>query len=127
VDFSNYRKQLFAGPSAELTLAEAIRNFSNWFFDLLRNFVLVGGLKYFAEKSESVILTYIHEGALLVILLYCLSYADQWYVNLFGFLPNKRLTYGLDIALNLAISVAIFLVINRGASIIVAEISRAQY
>lgn len=127
MDFSNYRKQLFAGPEAELTLAEAIRNFSNWFFDLLRNFVLVGGLKYFAEKSGSVILTYIHEGALLVILLYCLSYADQWYVNLFGFLPNKRLAYGFDIALNLAISIAIFVVINRGASIIVAEISRAQY
>ena len=62
-----------------------------WFFDLLRNFVLVGGLKYFYEKSGSAVLFYLHEFALVVIFLYCLSYADQWYLNLFGFLENKRL------------------------------------
>ncbi|MGB6439371.1 MAG: hypothetical protein WBE89_08620 [Methyloceanibacter sp.] len=26
----------------------------------------------------------------LVILLYCLSYADQWYANLFGFLEKRQ-------------------------------------
>ncbi len=67
-----------------------------WFFDLLRNFVLVGGLKYFAEKSGSTVLFYLHEFALVVIFLYCLSYADQWYLNLFGFLENKRLAHGLN-------------------------------
>jgi hypothetical protein len=50
----------------------------NGFFDLLRNFVLVGGLKYFYEKSGSAVLFYLHEFALVVILFYCLSYADQW-------------------------------------------------
>ncbi len=127
MDFSTYRKQLFQQPEGGLTLLRKVRNFSSWFFDLLRNFVLVGGLKYFAEKSGSAILFYLHEFALGVIFFYCLSYADQWYVNLFGFLGDRRLGYWLDIAFNLVISAAIFLVINRGASIIVAEISRAQY
>ena len=126
MDFSTYRKQLFQQPEGELALLQVVRNFAKWFFDLLRNFVLVGGLKYFAEKSGSAILFYLHEFALIVIFLYCLSYADQWYINLFGFLENKRLAYGLDIAFNLAISALLFLIINRGASIIVAEISRAQ-
>ena len=48
---------LFDQPQAEVELPlTVVRNFSTWFFDLLRNFVLVGGLKYFAEKSGSVVL-----------------------------------------------------------------------
>ena len=61
----------------------------------MRNFVLVGGLKYFYEKSGSEVLFYLHQFALFVIFLYCLSYADQWYVNLFGFLSNRRLAHFL--------------------------------
>ncbi len=126
MDFGSYRQQLFEQPEGELALLQLVRNFAKWFFDLLRNFVLVGGLKYFAEKSGSAILFYLHEFALIVIFFYCLSYADQWYINLFGFLENKRLAYWLDIAFNLAISALLFLVINRAASVIVAEISHAQ-
>jgi len=37
----------------------------------LRNFVLVGGLKYFYEKSGSEVLFYLHQFALVVIFLYC--------------------------------------------------------
>ena len=126
VGFSNYRKQLFERPEGEVALLDAARNFSQWFFDLLRNFVLVGGLKYFAEKSGSTILFYLHELALVVILLYCLSYADQWYINLFNFLENKRIAHWLNRTVNIGIAVLLFWMINRGASIIVGEISRAQ-
>ena len=51
----------------ELALWELARNFSRWFFDLLRNFVLVGGLKYFYEKSGSAGLFWLREFALVVI------------------------------------------------------------
>ena len=44
----------------------------------------------------------------------------------FGFLENKRLAHWLNIAVNFALAVLLFVVINRGASIIVAEISHAQ-
>lgn len=110
----------------EQAVFEVVRNFSNWFFDLLRNFVLVGGLKYFAEKSGSTILFYLHNFALLVLLLYCLSYADQWYVDLFRFLKNKRLAHWLNRTVNIGIAIGLFLVIRWGSSKIVAEISHAQ-
>ena len=103
-----------------------MRNFSRWFFDLLRNFVLVGALKYFYETSDSTVLLYLHEFALVVIFLYCLSYADQWYVNLFGFLENKQVAHRLNRAVNFSIAVALFLLIRWGASIVVAEISSAH-
>ena len=126
MNFSLYRKQLLERPEGEIALWQLVRNFSQWFFDLLRNFVLVGGLKYFYEKSGSAVLYYLHEFALVVIFFYCLSYADQWYLNLFGFMENRRLAHWLNMAVNIAIAILLFEVIHHGASIIVAEISHAQ-
>ena len=126
MDLSLYRNQLLQRREGEIALWQLVRNFSQWFFDLLRNFVLVGGLKYFYEKSGSAILFYLHEFALIVIFFYCLSYADQWYVNLFGFLDNKQLAHWLNRTFNFGVAAALFLLIRWGASIIVAEISHAQ-
>jgi hypothetical protein len=50
VDFSSYRHQLLDQPAGEVAFFARVRNFSRWFFDLSRNFVLVGGLKYFYGK-----------------------------------------------------------------------------
>jgi hypothetical protein len=126
VNFVDYRNQLLQRREGEIALWQLVRNFSQWFFDLLRNFVLVGGLKYFYEKSGSEVLFYLHQFALGVIFLYCLSYADQWYVNLFGFLANRRVAHWLNRTVNITIAVMLFLVIRWGASQIVAEISHAQ-
>jgi hypothetical protein len=80
MDFAAYRNRLLQQRQGEIALWQLVRNFSRWFFDLLRNFVLVGALKYFYETSGSMVLLYLHEFALVVIFLYCLSYADQWYI-----------------------------------------------
>jgi hypothetical protein len=126
VDASNYRKSLLEQPQGEIALADLTRNFSHWFFDLLRNFVLVGGLRYFAERSGSPVLWTLHGIALFVILLYCLSYADQWYVNVFGFLEDRRLAHWLNRILNVSIAVVLLLVIGWAAHVIVGEIAHAQ-
>jgi len=126
VNFVDYRNQLLQRREGEIAQWQLVRNFSQWFFDLLRNFVLVGGLKYFFEKSGSEVLFYLHQFALGVIFLYCLSYADQWYVNLFGFLANRRVAHWLNRTVNITIAVMLFLVIRWGASLIVIAISHAQ-
>lgn len=126
MNFVDYRNQLLQRREGEIALWQLVRNFSQWFFDLLRNFVLVGGLEYFYEKSGSEVLFYLHQFALGVIFLYCLSYADQWYVNLFGFLANRRVAHWLNRTVNITIAVMLFLVIRWGTSLIVAEISHAQ-
>ena len=126
MDFTLYRKQVLEQRQGEIALWQLVRNFSQWFFDLLRNFVLVGGLKYFYEKSGSKVLFYLHQMALVVIFVYCLSYADQWYINLFSFLENKTLAHWLNRAVNFSLAALLFLLIWRAASLIVAEISHAQ-
>ena len=126
MDFTHYLNLLLQHREGQVELWQLVRNFSQWFFDLLRNFVLVGGLKYFYEKSGSAILFYLHQFALVVIFFYCLSYADQWYVNLFSFLEDGRLAHWLNRAVNFSIAVGLFFAIRWGASVIVAEISHAQ-
>ena len=126
MNFRNYLSRLFVQRDDEVALLDVVRSFSQWFFDLLRNFVLVGGLKYFYEKSGSEVLFYLHQIALVVIFVYCLSYADQWYINLFSFLENKTLAHWLNRAVNFSLAALLFLLIWRAASLIVAEISHAQ-
>ncbi|HKB22488.1 MAG TPA: hypothetical protein VKC99_06840 [Methyloceanibacter sp.] len=70
MNFVDYRNQLLQRREGEIAQWQLVRNFSQWFFDLLRNFVLVGGLKYFYEKSGSEVLFYLHQFALGVIFLF---------------------------------------------------------
>ena len=126
MDASNYRKSLLEQPQGEIALADLTRNFSHWFFDLLRNFVLVGGLRFFAEKSGSPVLWALHGIALFVILLYCLSYADQWYVNVFSFLEDRRLAHWLNRLVNFTLAFLLLAMIWWAADVIVGEIAHAH-
>jgi hypothetical protein len=126
VNFRGYLNHLFERPPEEIRAATAVRNFAKWFFALLRNFVLVGLLKYFYDKTGSEFLFVIHQVALFVIFLYCLSYFDQWYVNLFCFLENKALAHRLNLAVNIVITMLLFFLVNRATSIVVIELSRAH-
>ncbi len=126
MDFALYRKQLLQQQEGEIALFQLVRNFSRWFFDLLRNFVLVGGIRYFAESSGSEILWGLHSVALIVIVLYCLSYADQWYVNVFGFLENRQIAHRLNRAVNLGVAILLLCTIWWGADVILDEIAHAQ-
>jgi hypothetical protein len=126
VDFRTYLSRLFERPEGEVAAATVVRNFSIWFFGLLRNFVLVGLLQYFYEKGGSPILFYIHRVALFVIFIYCLSYIDQWYLNLFSFLQNRRLAHWLNLAVNAVVTVVLFVVVNQATSTVVAELSKAH-
>jgi hypothetical protein len=126
VNFREYLSHLFERPAEEIRAATAVRNFARWFFALLRNFVLVGLLKFFYDKTGSDILFVMHQVALFVIFLYCLSYFDQWYVNLFCFLENKAVAHRLNLAVNLLITGLLFFLVNKATSIVVIELSRAH-
>lgn len=126
MDFRAYLDRFFEQPKSEVAAATVVRNFSIWFFGLLRNFVLVGLLKYFYDKSGSPLLFYIHQFALFVIFIYCLSYIDQWYVNVFSFLENRKLAHWLNLAVNAVITVVLFVIVNRATTMVVAELSRAH-
>jgi hypothetical protein len=49
VDVRTYLSHLFERPQGEVAVAAMVRNFCIWFFNLLRNFVLVGLLKFLRQ------------------------------------------------------------------------------
>jgi len=126
VNFRAYLRHLFEQPERQLAAATVVRNFSIWFFGLLRNFVLFGLLQYFYEKTGSTLLFYVHQLALLVLFIYCLSYIDQWYLNLFCFMENRTIAHRLNLTVNELITVLLFVLINKATSIMVAELSQAH-
>jgi len=63
---------------------------------------------------------------LIVIVLYCLSYADQWYVNVFGFLDNRRVAHRLNRAVNIGVAIVLLCMIWWAADVILDEIAHAQ-
>ena len=58
--------------------------------------------------------------------LYCLSYADQWYVNVFGFLEDRRLAHWLNRIFNFGLAIVLLGLIGWAAHVIVGEIAHAQ-
>jgi hypothetical protein len=91
-------------------------------FGLLRNFVLVGLLQYYYEKTGSTLLFYVHQLALHVVF----RYVDQWYLNLFCFMESRTTAHRLNVAANVLIGILLFMLINKATSIMVAEFSQAH-
>ena len=78
------------------------------------------------DKTGSALLLVMHQIALFVIFIYCLSYIDQWYLNIFCFLQDRRLAHRLNLAVNVLVSVVLFVLVNKATSIVVGELSQAH-
>ncbi len=122
MNFRAYFRHLFEQPEKQVAAATVMRNFSIWFFGLLRNFVLVGLLQYYYEKTGSTLLFYVHQLALPVVF----RYVDQWYLNLFCFMESRTTAHRLNVAANVLIGILLFMLINKATSIMVAEFSQAH-
>jgi hypothetical protein len=125
VNFRAYLEHLFEQPERQLPRRSGTK-FFDLVFGLLRNFVLVGLLKYFYDKTGSTLLFYVHQLALLVLFIYCLSYIDQWYLNLFCYMENRTTAHRLNLTVNVIITVLLFVLVNKATSIMVAELSQAH-
>jgi len=66
----------------DTAFARWFRQATKWLFDLLRNAMIVGLLKYLAAKTNSGLLENIAALAFGVLLSYCLSYTNTWRITL---------------------------------------------
>jgi hypothetical protein len=55
-----------------------IRPFTRWYFDLLKNALVIAAVSYFAEKTKSKTLHFIAEFSLVLFYLYCFTYLYAW-------------------------------------------------
>ena len=51
-----------------------IRSFTKWYFDLLKNALVIAAVSYFSEKTSSNTLRFIAKFSLLIFSIYCVTY-----------------------------------------------------
>jgi hypothetical protein len=56
----------------------AARDLAKFILDLVKNAALLGGLKYFADKSQSKLLDEVYTLAGAALVVFCMSYFQTW-------------------------------------------------
>jgi hypothetical protein len=84
-----------------------IQNFTKSAFDLLKNAMAVGVLRYLALKGQSTLLKVISETASMLLIIYCVTYVSSWRLRLFHPAAYRGIGALLDIAVGVAISIAL--------------------
>jgi hypothetical protein len=124
--FETYRRQLFKEPRIETAAIGFAQRLSGGFFELFRNVMIVGVIRYLSEKTPSAWVFGLYLASFVALVAYFFIRVNTWYINLFGFLRNKRLANCLDWALNIGISIAFATVLWWSLDLMVGELSRAQ-
>ena len=92
--------------NADLDVAKDIRAFIRWCFDFLRNLLIVGLLQYMAQKTHSVMMARIADGALFLLIGYVWTYFFGWGIRPFHFVKNKIVEHTVAIICTIALFAA---------------------
>jgi hypothetical protein len=102
-----------------------VRSFMKWYFELLKNSVLVAAVFYFAQKTKSVYIAEIAEFSKFVLILYCLTYLYSWKVLLYrDRTPKYRILLGLTFVP--LVGLVIFFAFTKTLNLVMADFVRAQ-
>lgn len=124
--FQAYLSKSVHWVPSEIATASRIRNLVKWFFDLLKNAVVAGVLKYLADKTNSALLQTIASFSFCLLLAYCASYINTWHIAVFHGLQNRKLATVLDFALNFLLCLALWYAIMLGISVSIDEVAKGQ-
>lgn len=91
--FRNFVKQNVLQPD----IWGITRDVTKWGLDLVRNMVVVGALKYLANRTGAPFIKAVAEIASLFLYLYCLSYISTWTIHPFNFVTNRRVERALEL------------------------------
>jgi hypothetical protein len=83
---------------------------SRYFFEFMRNFLVVGALRYAADKTENQILSYLFWGSILAFYGFVFSFICFWNLRLISFaFPKSDLAQIIDLLLSVVLALAITL------------------
>jgi hypothetical protein len=88
--------------------------FSKWIFELFRNAMIAGVLKYLSDRSSSWLLWLASEIAFAALLFYCLSYVNSWMLRPFHPLKNKQIAFWLNFVVTLCFSIPFWFAVIKG-------------
>jgi hypothetical protein len=115
----------FDSPAATV-FTLSLRQFTRWFFDLMRNALIAGALQYISQKTHSIPLQYISRAAYLLLLIYCTSYVQTWMLRPFHPMSNQRLARWLDIGVNIVIILPLVFIVSFSVPEAIRVIAESQ-
>src|SRR5687768_17045967 len=105
---------------------DRIRDFAKWWFDLLKNILVVATLWVLGRKTENPYLVSLALLSYLVLLVHCVSYAHSWRLNAVWGIRNPRGRELVRSLLASAIFFVLLMVVQVGLSTAVDEIVSGQ-
>jgi hypothetical protein len=103
-----------------------ILNLTKTVLDLIRNIIVIGGLKYVVDKTHSVALTTMFTAGLAALTLEFYIRILPLNVYLFEWVRWKKVRLVLHIALNVVIMLGLFMLAQNGIDDAIAAIKAAQ-
>ena len=121
-----YIKKSFNARPIDRLVSIQTRAFAKWWLDLVRNFIIVGVLQYFAEKSGLWYVKALSAITYLVFFGYCMSYLDFWTFNPFHGMKTSWFKFFLSMVVGVILPVAILMGVSLLVYMSVDEIARLQ-
>jgi hypothetical protein len=116
---------VFTG-SSDYWYAGKVQCLSKWIFDVLKNAMVAGTLKFLADKTGFLILRIASDVAFLALLAYVTAYNNTFMFRFFHPLKNQRLAFALDAIVSMAILLPVFLVIYWAIPAAIDAIAKSQ-
>ena len=110
----------------DYTISEWIRAVTKWIFDLLRNAIIAGVLKYLADKSSNLYLRILAEVAFFALLAYCISYLQTWNLRPFHPMKNQKIARILDVTVYAVIFGSLFWLIAKALPAAIEAVAQGQ-
>jgi hypothetical protein len=103
-----------------------IRDFAKWWFDLIKNMILVTALRVLSDRAESWLVTGIYLLSTFMLLTYVLTYFMGWYYVPFRNHPNKFISGFVSLGIGVLISWGAIQTISVAEALIIERIVHAQ-
>jgi hypothetical protein len=101
IDIDAFVKKYFI-PAAppDLVAGQWVRTFTTWLFNLARNIIVLGGLKYVADKTNSIYAVAAYNIGLMTLFMFAATYWQSFYFVVFENISKRRWAMVADGALN---------------------------
>ena len=126
---SNFKQLVEPAPAHDLfasSQAEILRGLTKWFFEFLRNVMILGIIKFVADQSGDPVLYGLYVLATAMLLFYILTYIHSWRLRPFAFLGDGGMAKSLDFAISGALAGLLVGLSIMALDIAVNEIAKAQ-
>lgn len=110
----------------ELTINARVRQFVKWWFDLIKNGIVVVALKVLSDRSDSLFISTIYFVSYCFFVVFCMSYGQGIYYYPFGAQRNNRVRFVLSMLIGVLVIGLATLGLSLTSGLILRAIEVAQ-